>query len=105
GVDMADDRHRDDPIAFLQGNSPYANRVAARKDTHTINGEAYALSKRCRQEDIVAIGARLDREDLIALVIEFHCNLAVTVDLDEIRQLVASNRPTCGGKHHVQIIP
>ena len=102
---MADDGHRDDPVVFAERDAAHADRVAAGKDTHIIDREADALAESRRQQDVVLIGAGLDGEDFIALLLELHGDLAVAVDLDEIRQLVAADRTARRREHHVEIFP
>ena len=102
---MANDGHRDDPVAVAKRDAANADRIAAGKDADIIDTEADTLAKRRRQKNIVILGAGFDGKDFIALLVEFHGDLAVAVDLDEIRQLVAADRAARRREHHVEIFP
>ncbi|MCY1246192.1 hypothetical protein D9M72_594010 [compost metagenome] len=49
--------------------------------------------------------AGVDGEDLVALLLELHRDLAVAVDLDEVRQFVAANRAAGRREHDVEVFP
>ena len=57
------------------------------------------------QQHVVIVGAGLDAEDLVALLLQLHGDLAVAVDLDEVGQLVAAHRAARRGEHHVELAP
>src|SRR5690606_38224934 len=104
-IDVMQDGHGDDLVAIGQIDAAHADGVAARKDAHIGDGEANALATGAGQKHVVEFRTRIDREDFIALVFELHRDLAVAVDLNEVRQLVTANRTARGREHDVEICP
>ena len=74
------------------------------KTRTSVHGEADRLAARCRQQDIVLIGANRHIDDLIALG-KLHRDLAVAVDVGEIGKRVTPHVAGHRCKHQLKIGP
>ena len=102
---MMQDRHRDQRVAFGQADTAHPDRITAGKDANIGRREADGPPLVGGQEDIVLLGAEHHIDDLVVLFLQLHRNLAIAIDLDEVRQLVAADRALVGGEHDIHVGP
>ena len=101
-VDMAQDAHRDYPVSIGEANAAHTGRIPTGKDAHIGHLEADTLAKRRSQHDVLILRTHADPDNTVALI-KLHGDLAVAIDADKVRQLVATHRARAGGEHDVQL--
>ena len=103
-LDMFEHRQRDHLVALGQPDPAYPYRRAPAEHANLGDREADALAAARRQQHVLVGGAGLHADEPAALA-QFHRDLAVCLDVDEVRQRVASHIAVGGGEHHVQVAP
>src|SRR5579871_984885 len=104
GLDVTQDRLRDEFVAIGQIDAAHAHGGAAGKHPHVVDREADALAGGARQQHVVVLRADLHVDNGVALV-ELHGDDAGAAHIGKIRQLVAAHGATRGGEHHVERAP
>ena len=103
--DVVEDRHRDDFVTFAEPDAAHAIGIAALEQAHFLTDQkADALALGGRQLHILIRPRDCDRDDAVAFV-EFHCLLAVAVDVLEIGQRVAADVARAGREHQFEFGP
>ncbi len=103
-LDMAQDRQRDQLVAFGQRDAAHAHRGAPGKYPHVGDGKADALAAGGGQQHVVVLGADLHVDDRL-VVVELHGDDAGAPHVDEVGQFVAADVAAGGREHHVEIGP
>ena len=106
GVDMVEHHQRDHPVIAQQTNAAHPGGVAPGEDAQRfrLGHEPDALACPRRQEDVIALAAGRDPDQLVALI-ELHRDEAHGADVAEIRQLVAPHPSLHRGEHEVKVFP
>ena len=101
---MLQERQAHDFVAVSELDAAHASRLAALEHAHLANGEADAFATAGGKQDVVALAADLNADNAVARI-ELHRNLAVAVNVREIRKLVSSNAAGFGSEDHVHLLP
>ena len=103
-LEMADHRHRDDPVACGQTDAPNPGRAARFEDADLGGGEPDRAAKGGHQHHVVLVIADggVDQSDALG---QFHRDFAVAQDVGEITEVVLPHIAVRGGKDDLQIVP